>query len=814
MITDRLQTIEFFKIIKDNSGRLYLATYLGLSVFNPETQLFTNYKNEPDNENSISHNELITVFYSKNYTNEIWMGTEAGLNKLDIKTKNITRYIQEDDTENNVIYFIVEDDDGYFWLGTNRGITRFDRNTGKFKNFDQNDGIRNDEFNSGANVKLSDGSLMMGGISGITHFLPSEIQRNDKIPNVVITSFKKYDQSFQVDSLIALEKTLLIESDDQFISFEFAALDFTNSAQNQYQYMLEGFDKNWIHAGTRRFANYTNLNGGIYTFKVKGSNNDGVWNETGAQLRIEVIAPFWETIWFKIGIIMIISFLIYYFYRLRVAIMKRQRHELQKEVAIQTKELYRTNMDLKNKQRENDSILSNVEEGFFILNPDLEIRSQYSKALLNILEIESPEGKNILGLIEKFLPDKHLTLITDYLGLIFDADLDEDLIKDLNPIHRTEFNFANESETKIKFLTFKFKRIIEHGHVHMLIVTVIDETKEYILAQKLEENEAKTKKQIEWIMGILHLDSKALNEFMSTSYDEINTIEILMQTSHKENEYSKVLEEIICSLLILRESANLLDLKFFAESVHEIEEKAIEIQSRELINGLDFLPLVLHLKEIKKNLDELKNLVERLSSFNSQNANKNIEMVDQSITKSMSILINRVSAELGKEVIFKSNNFKCELVPPQYKMLLKNILVQLIRNSISHGIESPKIRKSRSKNEKGMITVQNEVKDNMFLVHFADDGQGLKLKKLKEKALESNLWAESEINNWDIDQLANVIFTPGISSAEKSDLISGRGIGMDIIQKQLQKHDGRININFAESKFCAFTIELPLTNEN
>ena len=405
-------------------------------------------------------------------------------------------------------------------------------------------------------------------------------------------------------------------------------------------------------------------------------------------------------------------------------------------------------------------------------------------------------------------------LVKDYIELIFDAELDEDLIKDLNPIHRTEFNFVEQYSTRVKYLTFKFRRIIEHNHVHMLIVTVIDETKEYLLAQKLEENEAKAKKQIEWIMGILHLDSKVLNEFMSTSYDEISTIEILLQTSHKENEYPKVLEEIICSLLILRENSNLLDLKFFAQSVHEIEEKAVEIQSRELINGLDFLPLVLHLKEIKKNLDELKNLVDRLSKFNSQNSGKNLKMGEQSITGSMSILIKRLSAELDKEVEFNSDNFKNEVVPPQYKVLLKNILVQLVRNSLSHGIESPEIRKAHDKKVKGTITVQNEVKDNKFIVHFADDGQGLKLEKLKEKALESNLWAENEINGWNKEQLANVIFTPGISSAEKSDLISGRGIGMDIIQKQLLKYQGKININFAESKFCAFTIEIPLTNEN
>ena len=287
-----------------------------------------------------------------------------------------------------------------------------------------------------------------------------------------------------------------------------------------------------------------------------------------------------------------------------------------------------------------------------------------------------------------------------------------------------------------------------------------------------------------------------------------------MQTSHKENEYPKVLEEIICSLLILRENANLLDLKFFAQSVHDIEEKAIEIQSRELINGLDFLPLVLHLKEIKKNLDELKNLVERLTNFNSQNSGKSTIIGEQSITGSMEILLRRISADLDKDVQIKSDNFKGELVPPQYKNLLKNILVQLVRNSVSHGIEAAEVRKALLKNKKGTITIKNEIKNNTFIVHYEDDGQGLQLEKLKEKALKSNLWAENEINEWDKNQLANVIFTPGISSAEKSDLISGRGIGMDIIQKQLQKYKGLIKVDFAESKYCSFTIELPLTNVN
>lgn len=303
--------------------------------------------------------------------------------------------------------------------------------------------------------------------------------------------------------------------------------------------------------------------------------------------------------------------------------MKRQRHELQKEVSTQTRELFKSNLNLQQIQYENQVILKNVEEGLFLLNKDIVMQSQHSSALLEILETESPSGMKLIDLLNKHLPEKDMSLVRDYLDFVFDDHLDEELIKDLNPLNRIEFSFPDGLKTKSKILTFKFKRIKKDKKVAMLIVTVIDNTKEFQLSQQLELNEEKAKAQVELLMGVLHLDAGLLNEFMSFTYEEISKIEYLLQTGHKEHEYKSVLIDLEKSISFLKQNAINIDLKFFLSDLNGIESKIEDIHKKEKITGMDFLPIVLQFKEVKKHLDELKNMVDRITKF-SNRANENI----------------------------------------------------------------------------------------------------------------------------------------------------------------------------------------------
>lgn len=803
-------------IYVDKTGILWLATYNGLSKFDPKKEIFTNYNYDPKDSQSISNNLVISIYESEKSPGILWIGTSAGLNKLNIESGKFSRFFQDEKLANNVIYSITEDENNFLWLGTNKGISRFDQKNFTFKNFGTKDGIHNAEFNAGSVFKLSDGRLFFGGVKGITGFLPSEIKQNKKVPNIVITSFKKYDKTFPIDSLLAFNETLYLTYEDKYISFDFAALDFTNSDKNQYKYMLEGFDTEWIESGSRRYASYTNLDGGEYIFHVKGSNNDGVWNNEGAKLKIIIKAPIWETLWFQTFSGFLTILLLFSFYKTRVARIQRQREILKTEVRASIKELIGKNLDLKYAQNEKDRILQNVEEGLFLMNDKRIIQSQYSSALLKILQTESPSGKNFLKCIAAYLPEKHVNLTKEYLELIFDPEIDEDLILGLNPLQKLEFHFQKieNGQPFSKYLTFRFKRILNGRKISGLIITVLDETKEHILAQKLIDTKAKSKKQIEWLMGILHLDPKLLYEFLTTTNAELALVDSLLQNETPKDNYLNILEQIARSLHLLKGNANLLELNFFAQQVHELENRVFDISSKaNSISGTDFLPLVMGLSDLKNNLNELEKLIGRLVKFNTQNHEKHLTE-NQSLVHLIENLVKRLAHDLNKKARFDYTNFKGELIPPQYSLLLKDILIHLVRNSIVHGIETPQERKDQLKPEEGTISISNNTNNDSFTITFRDDGRGLQLEKLKESALESNLWAENEIQSWNKDQIAKVIFTQGISSADETDLISGRGVGMDLLKDQLKKYNGKIEVKFSESEFCEFKITLPLIHTN
>jgi len=196
----------------------------------------------------------------------------------------------------------LEDDRGRLWLSTNKGLSRFDPQTKTFRNYDVTDGLQSNEFNSGAYHKSRSGEMFFGGINGFNAFLPDSIKDNPYVPPVVITGFKRYNTGEAegkpiIEKGISAKQRLALSYKDNILAFEFAALNYRNTFKNQYAYKFEGFNDNWIQLGTKHEVTFTNLDAGEYTLRVKGSNNDGVWNEEGASLKITITPPWWKTWW-------------------------------------------------------------------------------------------------------------------------------------------------------------------------------------------------------------------------------------------------------------------------------------------------------------------------------------------------------------------------------------------------------------------------------------------------------------------------------------------------------------------------------------
>jgi ligand-binding sensor domain-containing protein len=336
-------------IMRDSEKTLWIGTWgRGLNKFDEQKQQFITYKHDAKNPYSITHNSISMTYEDR--AGNFWVGTHGGgLSKFDRKNERFTSYTTRDGLPNNVIYGILEDEEGFIWLSTNKGISRFDpKVTGKdaFKNFDVTDGLQSNEFNNGAFFKSKSGELFFGGVNGFNSFFPKSIVNNKYLPPVVFTDFKIFNQSVNIHPDSILKKSITyannieLDYDQSVFSIEFSALNYTHPEKNQYKYKLIGFDKEWTFTNAeRRFVTYTNLEPGEYAFLVKASNNDGYWNEINASLKITILPPFWLTWWFRFTVITIIAGLILAGHTRRMNKVENLNIKLEAEVSRRTNEL-------------------------------------------------------------------------------------------------------------------------------------------------------------------------------------------------------------------------------------------------------------------------------------------------------------------------------------------------------------------------------------------------------------------------------------------------------------------------------------------
>lgn len=286
-------------LCEGRNGTLWIGTSRGgLNRLDEQTGKFVRYVHNPSNPNSLSHNDVRTIHEDASGT--LWIGTfGGGLNRFDRTTEQFTVFTEQDGLANNFIYGILEDEDGSFWISTNRGVSKFDPRRGVFKNYAVQDGLQADEFNTGAYLKTRNGEMLFGGVNGFNRFHPRQVQDNPHVPSIVLVSIAVKGKPLSLDTSITEIRHIELAHDDNFFSFEFAALDFVDPSRNRYAYKLEGLDDDWVYNGTRNYASYTNVEHGDYVFRAKGSNSDGVWNEQGLSVSIRIIPPFYRQAWFQ-----------------------------------------------------------------------------------------------------------------------------------------------------------------------------------------------------------------------------------------------------------------------------------------------------------------------------------------------------------------------------------------------------------------------------------------------------------------------------------------------------------------------------------
>ncbi|WP_338814695.1 two-component regulator propeller domain-containing protein [Bernardetia sp. Wsw4-3y2] len=497
-------------ILPLNDSTLWIANQYNLDHFNPSTKKIISYphlkdithlcktKNEAiwvgsqskgigflgySNELNSENAKTITIDYynpNKNKENTVcyvkcilqssseptifWIATTTGFYKFDSKKRQfLEHYTEKKGLPNNIVYTILEDSEENLWGSTNHGIFKFNPKTKIFTNFDKQDGLQDNEFNTFSYFKSKEGELFFGGINGVNAFFPKKMKKNEFVPPLHLTSFEKLGKKINFDTPISELQEISFEQEEaKMLTFHFAALSFYQSRKNQYAYKIEPIQKEWIELGTKNELTLTNLAAGNYTLYIKGSNNHGIWNEKGIQLKIKIIPPFYQTLWFQTLLICIFLASVYFYYKLKVRQSKKraiflenQVEERTHEIQLQAEELQITNERLKEldhfKEKTTNMLVHDLKNplGTIIYEAknNIPIRKASQRmmnllmALLDSQKIQSPQFQlhlektnfdsilnNVVEEVEVFLMEREIQIIYEE-NSIFWLQVDKDLIE-------------------------------------------------------------------------------------------------------------------------------------------------------------------------------------------------------------------------------------------------------------------------------------------------------------------------------------------------------------------------------------------------
>jgi len=447
----------------------------------------TNYNCEESNDNSLSDSNINIIV--EDFENNFWIGTKSGgLNRLNKELNKIERFSIKVGLAGNRINGILADENGNLWIASSDVLTKFNITTKDVINFTQCGIIALDGCNLYACHKSYDGMMFFGTVNGVVYFKPDEIKTNEYIPNIVITDFQIFYESVKpspenpfLKKSISYAEEITLTYKESVITLEFAALIFNNPKKNEYAYKMEGFDEDWVYCGTRRTATYTNLDPGEYTFRVKGSNNDGLWNEEGTSIEVIITPPWYKTILFKglVGLSVIGSF--GSFYRKRIQKLnkeKTQQEEFTKKlIESQENERKRVAAELHDSLGQDLLIIKNKALVSIKKTNDLE---KFKKEMNEISDLTSATLNDVREISYNLRPYE-----LDRLGL---TKTIESMIERAN--NSTNINFvANidnidnvfipEVEINIyRIIQESLNNVIKHSEAKEVIVSVLKKEKE------------------------------------------------------------------------------------------------------------------------------------------------------------------------------------------------------------------------------------------------------------------------------------------------------------------------------------------------
>jgi len=500
-------------------------------------------------------------------------------------------------------------------------------------------------------------------------------------------------------------------------------------------------------------------------------------------------------------------------------------------VFVTLRNLRKNDDELDLARQETTGILNTVKEGLFLLDNSLIIGSQHSNETLEIFEQDQIQGREFGDFLSDVLEEIDPDVMQSFVKLLFDEHVIEELIGNLNPLDRVETTFKqSDGSVATKFLNFDFFRVMRRGVIEQVLVSVRDITARVLLEKELESTKEQGEQQVEMLVSFLKADSKLLKSFLLQSRESLSDVNtILKDPLVSKQDLKNKLDKMFISIHRMKGEASAMNFEAFAEKAHDFEDGLTRLKKVTNIKGIDFLPLTIELDKLISYVDTLNELSARIASGKILNedtvvgentvasglASVEPSPVSTSRFNHLQDLAKTVAKDSGKKVELISTGLAEIQLSEDQERLVNDVSIQLIRNAIIHGIETPEVRLNRRKADTGRIDLRlASLADGRVELVLRDDGNGLDVASIKKRIVEKGLATASEMNTWSEQKIVSMAFTSGFSTSKEASMHAGRGVGLDLIRDGIKKIGGHLRLRQAAGKYCQFEIVLPASTNS